>query len=368
LDLPVVARHPIDRSVGHILAVGAPANRLLRFALASVAVALTAYVFIRLVEIHALANDFAIPLAATERWLAGGTPYDPASLEVTSGPGLPFLYPPFVLPLLAPLTLLPDVVVLWAWRGICLAAAIFACRRLRIPWPVVPLILLSRPFAEGILAGNIQIVLFAAFVAAFFRPAPGPADMRPVAADLVDPATPALRPSILTAAIGAIKLSQPQPWAYLLAARWRAALAGAAILAGLVALTVPITGLAIWADWLAQVERAVGNGGPAGMALSSYLGLTAGVGLLVASLVAVVLVRRREAGVWVGVLTVIGATSVHAHVFTYLLPAWLTIRREIALIAAIFGASLWDRGVWTAAFIVIGTLVLARWWPALREP
>jgi hypothetical protein len=354
--------------LGRVFEVGTPGNRLLRFSLAVLALLPMTYVFARLVLSVAPANDLAIALTATERWLAGGQPYDPASFGVTGGPELPFLYPPFVLPLLAPVTVLPEPFVLAAWVGTCLAAAVYICRRLRVPWLVVPFILMARPFAEGILAGNVQVLLVAAFVTVFFRAASGPRDMRPVAMDPADRAASGRRAGALTAAIPAMKLSQPHAWAYLLGRRWRAAVGGAAVVAGAVALTLPLTGLALWGDWIRQLQDAVRNGGPAGMALGTYVGPAIGSALLIASVVAVRFVPRREPGVWIGVLTVIAAPSVHAHAFTYLLPAWLLIRREIALVAALFGASLWDRGLWTGALIVIVTLCLSVAFPRLREP
>ena len=80
--------------------------------------------------------DIEIPLRAADRWIQGSQPYLASSFAAPVGYDLPFLYPPVVLPFLVPLIL---------------------------AWP---------PFAEGILGGNVQVLLVAAFVAVFV---PGPA-------------------------------------------------------------------------------------------------------------------------------------------------------------------------------------------------
>ena len=43
--------------------------------------------------------DLEIPLRAAARWAAGGEPYLASSFQLDFGPELPFLYPPFLLPL-----------------------------------------------------------------------------------------------------------------------------------------------------------------------------------------------------------------------------------------------------------------------------
>ncbi|HSL34890.1 MAG TPA: hypothetical protein VK871_14655, partial [Candidatus Limnocylindrales bacterium] len=53
--------------------------------------------------------DLEIPLRAAARWTSGGEPYLPESFDVIAGPELPFLYPPVVLPFVAPLLAVPRV-------------------------------------------------------------------------------------------------------------------------------------------------------------------------------------------------------------------------------------------------------------------
>jgi hypothetical protein len=351
-----------------VLTVGTPANRLLRAGLAALTLVPTVYVFVQLARTVIIGNDFAIWLAAADRWLAGGDPYTSTGFGVAYGPDLPFLYPPFVLPFVAPLTLLPSEPVVLAFCGLCLAAAVFACLRLGIPAVFVPLVLMARPFSEGILAGNVQVILFAGFVLAFFAARDRAADWRPVPSDPADPRVSSRTPGVVSAGIAALKPTQPHAWMYLLLHRPRRAVVGGATVALVLVATLPFTGLGLWADWLDQLRLASWNGGPAGLAIASFAGWLPGVALFGASLVALRHVPRTQAGVWVGVATVLGALSLHGHVFTYLVPAWLVIRREVALVAALFGASLTARGLWAGAFIVIAAVFLSTVVPALREP
>src|SRR5712675_2590018 len=55
--------------------------------------------------------DVEIPLSAAERWLAGQPPYLASAFTSAPGATQPFLYPPYVLPFLAPLTGLPRLAV-----------------------------------------------------------------------------------------------------------------------------------------------------------------------------------------------------------------------------------------------------------------
>ena len=113
---------------------------------------------------HPLMVDLEIPLRAAERWVSGGEPYLASSFSAPEGYGLPFLYPPPVLPFLAPLLALPRGVVVAAWLAATLGAAVFVARRLGVPWRAVPVVLCWVPFSEGLVGGNAQVLLVAGFV------------------------------------------------------------------------------------------------------------------------------------------------------------------------------------------------------------
>ena len=117
------------------------------------------------------AVDLEIPLRAAERWMAGLPPYQADAFLTEPGATSPFLYPPYLLPLLAVLAELPREVVSVAWVGLLAFVAVAACRRLAIPWPWMPFVLAWPPFSEGIFGGNVQVVVFGAFVFLFWRTA-----------------------------------------------------------------------------------------------------------------------------------------------------------------------------------------------------
>jgi len=73
-------------------------------------------------------------------------------------------------------------------------------------------------------------------------------------------------------------------------------------------------------------------------------------------------------GTWTGILTVVGAPSLRMFGVLFAVPAMLTIRRELGLLAAAAFASYTLQGLWLGLFLVLGTLLAAERYPALREP
>jgi hypothetical protein len=202
-------------------------------------------------ELHALlgtvlipprfAVDLEIPLRAAERWLAGGAPYLAEGFTSPPGATQPFLYPPYTLPFFAVLTNVPRPVIGGVVVGLLLMAAVGACRRLSIPWIWIPLVLAWPPFAEAIFGANIQMALFAALVFLFYRPSKRP--WEPVARDVEQPAELGVFVGGLATLIGAIKVSQPHAWLFVLRHRPRAAIGGAIAIALLAAASLVFTGV-----------------------------------------------------------------------------------------------------------------------------
>ncbi len=298
--------------------------------------------------------DIEIPLRAADRWLAGGEPYQAKAFITGSGSNLPFLYPPLTLPLFAVLSVLPRTPVLWGSVGAMLVAAVVAARRLRIPWVWIPLVVLWPPFYEGIVHANLTILTFLAFVILVYRPSGSP--WRAVPRDVSQPSESALEIGALATVIGAVKVSQPHAWLYVLHYRWRAAALGVIAVAAIVALTLPLTGTQLWLDWVDQLRRA---SDPAwtygGFAMSRFVPPLVGLAVALVSLVAVWFVPRQDGGPWLGVLSTVGAVSLHAFGLLFLIPAMLMIRLEIALVAACFMATHSDRGAWIGIVLVTAT-------------
>ena len=326
--------------------------------LAAMTVLLAVLTLRDLITYYPYGVDLEIPLRAAARWSSGGEPYLAGAFEVTAGPELPFLYPPFVLPFLTPLLDAPQAIVFPAWTVVCVAAGIAACRRLALPWPIVPLVLMWPPFAEGILGGNVQIVLFAAFTAVLWHGGGSP--FRPRPRDPRDAVRPAAADGLLATVIGAIKVSQAHTWLFTLRRRPRAAIIGAAVILAIVGATLPIIGLDLWLDWVGQAGR---SGDPSwqavGMPLSVFIGRGPALMVTALTLLAMFFVPVGRAGAWIGVLSILGAPSLHQFGLLFLIPAMLEIRREIALVAALAIASYTGVGVLLGTALVIVSFLLA---------
>jgi hypothetical protein len=369
-DSATASIHPALRG----LVPGTRSNDLLRLFLGALALGFSLIIFAQLMTHHGVGIDLEIPLRATQRWVNGGQPYLASSFQAPPGPDLPFLYPPFVLPILAPLLVLPRALVLVGWVVACALGSAWGMRRLGIPWAWTIIVMTWPPFAEGIIGGNVQVLLFAAFIALFYARVPGrgplAGDALPIHRDPTAPDTPALREGVLATIVAALKVSQLHAWLYLFLRRPRAAVLGVLVLGAMVLLTVPLTGIDVWFDWLAQVRRAADpEWRIGGLALEKLVPQAVALGVTVASLLALWFVPRERAGSWVGVLAVVGALSLHIYGILFMLGAWLLVRREIGLIAATLVAWFTVPGVWAGVLLVAATWALgATRWPGLLEP
>jgi hypothetical protein len=336
------------------------ANRLLVVALGVAAGGLSCWALAQLIAFYPFSVDLEIPLRAAERWMRGEPPYVASAFEVRGGPDLPFLYPPFVLPIYAALSFLPRLVLQWAWFAICVAAGAFVGRRFGVAPGFAVLVLIWPPFAEAILGGNVQVVLTAAFVALFWRGG------KPL--DPADPGRLALVVGGLASVIAAIKVSQFVAWVHVLRWRPRAALLGLALAAALSALLLPIVGPETWLDWLGQAGRASDPGWSAiGAPLSTYVGRPLGLAITAATAVIALVLPRRHAGAWLGILLIVGAPSLHMFQLLFLLPAMLLVRREITFIAAMLVATYLSHAIWIAVAMVGWSLAASARWPALAH-
>jgi hypothetical protein len=307
--------------------------------------------------------DLEIPLRAATHWSTGAPVYPASAMLVQHGPDLPYLYPPFLLPLLSPIAALPRDFVIDSWLVLCLLTAAWTCRRLGIPWIAVPCLLAWPPFGEGLVVGNAQILLFAAFVAVFYEPGVGAPEQR------------SLRPGrdlqngVLAAAVGALKFTQALPVLYLARRRFRAALLGVVVL-GVVALaTLPLTGLHIYGDWLVQLQRAAD---PAwtigGVSLTHRAGIPDVLFVPVGAVLAL-LVRGRDSVAWLGIALIVATPSAHGYTFLFLLPAMLTIRRDIAIPVGFLFLGIYHGYAWWLAWLIVTWVLIASTrWTWLRAP
>jgi hypothetical protein len=103
--------------------------------------------------------------AAVRVWLQGGDPYHP------TGPFLPYVYSPWMLPLFAPWALLPWDVAWFAWRGATILLFLWSVRWAysRRPLATAVLIwLMLVPIGASLDTGNINFLLALALFAAHF--------------------------------------------------------------------------------------------------------------------------------------------------------------------------------------------------------
>jgi hypothetical protein len=103
--------------------------------------------------------------AAVRLWLDGGDPYHP------TGPFLPYVYAPWMLPLFLPWAMLPWEVAWFAWRGAALLLLLWSIRwaYARRPLPTAILVAtLYIPFSANIDTGNINLLLAVALFGAHF--------------------------------------------------------------------------------------------------------------------------------------------------------------------------------------------------------
>lgn len=305
--------------------------------------------------------DLEIPLRAASRWMAGGEPYPPSAMLVKGGPDLPYLYPPYLLPLIAPFTGLPRDVVTAVWLALCAILAAWTCRRLGIPWLVIPCVLAWPPFSEGLVTGNVQILSFAAFVALLYEPVAGVARQRALV-----PARDVLN-GCLAAAVGALKVAQSLPLLYLLGRRWRSAVLGSAVLAMLALAMLPFTGSAVYGEWLAQMGRAADpTWTVGGVAFGRTFGLPdvllAGCGLAIA-----LAARGRDSAAWLGIGLLVATPSVHGYTFLFLIPTLITMRRDLSFVVAAMYLGNYHTETWWPGFLLaVGCLLAANRWPSLR--
>ena len=104
--------------------------------------------------------------------------------------------------------------------------------------------------------------------------------------------------------------------------------------------TLPAVGIHTWFDWLSQAGR---SGDPSwpyiGAPLSIFFGQPVAIVLTVLSVLAVFVVPPGRASAWIGILSLVGAPSLHMFALLFLLPAMRLVRREIGLVAAILVAT-----------------------------
>jgi hypothetical protein len=350
----------VRRSIASLVDQKAAANRLLTYALAAVVGLIALANIPRLQSSYPSGIDVEIPLRAAAHWASGAAVYPASAMQVQGGPELPYLYPPFLLPFLAQVTSFPHGTVINVWFCICILAATWTFRRLAIPWLAVPCLLAWPPTGEALVVGNIQILLFAAFVAVFYEPRAGVLRQRPLRRDRD------LLNGVLAGFTVAIKVGNFPALIFLARRRFRAAFLAAAVFILIVLATLPLTGTAIYFDWLAQLQRASDpNWAPGGITLSHHIGVPDAVTVAI-GIAAALLLRGPDSVAWLGIALILATPNAHGHTFLFMLPALLIIRRDIAIMIGALFLSFWTAPMWAAWGLAAVVLAASNRWPELR--
>ena len=347
-----------------------PANRQLTRGLAAL------LVFVIVVSLPSFLTwvpgaDLEIPLRAASRWSAGGQPYVASAFSLTSGPDLPYLYPPWLLPYLVPIASLQRTLVVVLWLALVAVVATWTCRRFSVPWLAVPLVLLWPPFLEGLVTGNVQVIQLAAFAALFFVPGRR-WELRPRSVTIAEGAKIVILrrdmlDGILAAGVGALKYTQLLPLAWIVRPRPRAGIIGGAVLVVVAVAALPFTGIGLYRDWLDQLGRAADpSWAPAGGPLAFLVGRPLATAAAIVAVVGMFFVRGRDAGAWVGIALLVAAPSIHGYGMLFLLPTLLVLRRDLALCLAILIARYNIYAWWIAIALAAVSLAASNRLPALR--
>ena len=106
--------------------------------------------------------------AAGRLWLSGGDPYHP------TGPFMPYVYSPWMLPLFVPWSILPWDVAWFVWRGATVIGLLWTVHwayQRRPMTTAILLVLLAFPLAANLDTGNINLPLaLLVFAAQFSKP------------------------------------------------------------------------------------------------------------------------------------------------------------------------------------------------------
>jgi hypothetical protein len=251
----------------------------------------------------------------------------------------PFLYPPLTLPFFAVLARLPTVLVDPAWVAVSVAAAVATLRAIGVRGALILVFLVWPPVFQGIQVGNV--VIFAGLLFAI---------------------APRWGAGLVIAAIFKLYSGLAALW-LIREGRIRQLLAGIGIVLGLAVVTLPLTGLDRWREWLAGLDWYRASqpflpGSLYGIGLARWLPFIVSAGI--AGIVVIIALRSRgtEALARLGVATIVASPSLYAHGLIVAVPAMLRLREPwlwlVLGITSVAPGIGWWAGI---ALIVVGWFV-----------
>jgi hypothetical protein len=260
-------------------------------------------------------RDFRLYLGAGSNFLAGGPVYtlEPLHAYPPDLAALPFLYPPPTLPVFGLLSVLPAPIAAGLWVAGSIGAVVWSLRLLGLSWRWVAVGLLWPPIEQGLFTGNVaapSLLLLA------------------------------LAPRLVGGLVlgGLLKPQNGVMALWLLRERaWRSLAVGLGALLAIVVVTLPFTGIGLWADWVtglfAYQESQSNLSGLYGVGLGRYLPfwLFAAAAVIVTLLALVP--RGRESLGRLGLASAVASPSLWSHGFVVAIPAFLRLRASLCWLA-----------------------------------
>ena len=271
--------------------------------------------------------DLNVYLGSAARWLDGGQPYmTAASSNWPSGPRDNFfLYPPPLLPFFGVLSRLPEAPVAVGWTLAMAACAYKAYRFLGLSRISSLALLAFPPVMIGLESGNVASLTFLLFAAS----------VRAGGTLVVD---------------GLFKVQTGLPALWLVRQRrGRAILAGAAIVAAVVVVTLPLVGWNSWWAWWAGLGYRASSQTAVpslfGYSFAKDVPSTVFVAMAAALLGVALLLRGRPGLAALGLASIFASPALWPHGFVFALPAMLMLENG-TLVWLLLGAGAIGPNMW----------------------
>jgi hypothetical protein len=282
-------------------------------------------------------RDASLYLVAGATFARGGVPYITAPMtSVPADPSaLPYLYPPFTLPFFAALSRLPHALGLAVIVGLCAAGVVLGLRLLGVKWRFLLILLAWPPLAIGVQVGNVACIGFLLLAATWRFGAAAPLS------------------GVFKAQSGLISL-----W-LVRERRWRPLLMGLGVIALLIVVTLPITGLSIYGTWLRSLgyfqQSFAYLPGTMGLALQRYFPAVVAAAAAIAVTVIGLLVSGREGLARLGIAAIAASPTVYIHGLAFGLPAVLML--DAAMFWALMILVPWWIGAWLMLAVTLAMLL-----------
>lgn len=293
---------------------------------------------------HLPLRDFHLYLGAGATALAGKSPYLVAPITSTANKDqLPFVYPPFTIPLFELLASLPSLIADVLWVGGSIAAVVAALWLLGVRgrWLIV---LVAWPaLAQGISVGNVASYTFFLFVLGF-------------------------RVGAAIVLSGSFKVQSMIPILWLVRERrWRSIIEGAVAVAVLAAISLPFVGLHTWLAWpdgLRYFQESLARfPGLEGLSFVRWHGPVVAAAISVVLVAFALIARGRNGLARFGLASIVASPTLYMHGLSPALAGMLILGPELLWFT--LGLGPWHVGfhlqaAWFAIAIVALALLRAR--------